>query len=92
MANKNELDNIKSLIENGDAVIDKIEENSRNDKLSESNLTSEIMKRMEKLDNQNHFENEETRISNRPTNLKMMKIESTPVSMGGKFRGLDTPE
>jgi hypothetical protein len=51
LANKNELENIKSLIENGDAVIDKIEENSRNDKLSESNLTSEIMKRMEKLDN-----------------------------------------
>ena len=39
---------IKSLLDN---VEDEIEENSRNNKHSDSNLTSEIMKRMEKLEN-----------------------------------------
>ena len=58
-------------------------------KHSDSNLTSAIMERMEQLEDLNQFENEETRISNK-SNLKMIKITSTPVSTGGGFRALET--
>jgi len=50
------------------------------------------MERMEQLEGQNQFENEneDTRISIK-SNLKMIKVTSTPCSIGGGYRGLDPP-
>jgi len=55
VANKNEIDNIKSILENVEVVSNEIEENSIKHKHSDSNLTSAIMERMEQLEDQNRF-------------------------------------
>jgi|TARA_B110000285_G_C15054332_1_gene578716 ABC-type oligopeptide transport system ATPase subunit len=89
LVNKNEI-GFKRILESVEVSNENEEISISRHKHSQSNLTSAIMERMEKLEDQNRFENEDTRISNK-SNLNMKKITSTPCSIGGRNRDLDPP-